>query len=199
MRLLHRHRPLIVAVLAGLAVLAVINQLTTARDTVTVLAANEDLALGDELSPDLVHPVELPVGLEPRGALTRLPADARLTGPVRAGETLTDVRVSESGLPPAPPGTVIVPVPLSADASRWLRPGQDVLLYPGLSTDPLADGTKEASPIRATVLAEAGKADESPMGGDVRVVTFLVTVTQGEARSLASASDASSLVPVLVS
>ena len=198
-RLLHRHRPLLVALLAGLAVLAVVDRVTAAGDTVTVLAATRDLPLGEPLSPGLVHPVEVPTGLAPARALTRLPRGSRLTGPVRSGEVLTDLRVSESGLPPVPAGSVAVPVPLAADASRWLRPGQEILLFPSAGTDPLTEAHDGPRPVRATILASPDKPDEILVGSGVKVVTFLVTVKQGEAPSLVSQSDTSSLVPVLVS
>lgn len=198
LRLLHRHRPLLVAVLAGLAVLAALDQVTGKHDTVTVLVAGEDLAPGADLTPDQVHPLDLPAGLEPAGALTRVPERARLTGPVRSGEILTDVRVSTSGLPAVPAGSAIVPVPLGAAVSRWLPAGQDVLLFAGPHTDPPAEGTRWPTPIRATVLAVADGAEDDVTGTGGGVVTFLVAVRQGDAPALVAGSGTGSLVPVLV-
>lgn len=198
-RLLHRHRPLLVAALAGLSVLAGLQYVTSARAIVTVLSVTRDLPAGSHLSPDLVHPIEVPEHLAPRGALTRMPQRSRLTGAVRSGEILTDAAVSSTGLPTVPDGAAIVPVRLSSSAARWLQPGQRVALYPPPDTNALVTGTSPSQPTYATIIAVENETVESVVESAVNPVTALVAVEHREAGSLASAADTGSLVPVFVS
>jgi hypothetical protein len=103
--------------------------------TVPVLAAARDLTGGAVPSPDDLRTVDLPPGAVPAGAL-RPGADltARLlSGPVRAGEPLTDARFLA---PPAvPSGSLAYPFRVDdADISDLLRVGDHVNLYAATST-----------------------------------------------------------------
>ena len=100
-----------------------------------MLAAARDLTGGAVPTSDDLRTVDLPPGAVPSGAL-RPGADltARLlTGPVRAGEPLTDARFLA---PPAvPPGSLAYPFRVDdADISALLRVGDHVNLYAASST-----------------------------------------------------------------
>lgn len=146
--------------------------------TVAVLAAARDLTGGAVPAHDDLRTVDLPPDAVPAGAL-RPGADltARLlSGPVRAGEPLTDARFLA---PPAvPSGSLAYPFRVDdADISALLRVGDHVNLYAATSTAAaavLARGVPvlalpkpqsatagalivvEATPQIATRLAQAG-------------------------------------------
>jgi len=114
--------------------------------TVAVLAAARDLTGGVTPARDDLRTVDLPAGAVPTGALrpgSELTSRV-LSGPVRAGEPLTDARFLA---PPAvPSGSVAYPFRVDdADVTALLRVGDRITLYAAAST------TADA----ATVLARA--------------------------------------------
>ncbi|WP_371404793.1 hypothetical protein OHA10_03865 [Kribbella sp. NBC_00662] len=130
------HRRLLAGVAAAAAVYFGLLALSPSPPpTVAVLAAARDLTGGAVPAHDDLRTVDLPPDAVPVGAL-KPGADltARLlSGPVRAGEPLTDARFLA---PPAvPPGSLAYPFRVDdADISALLRVGDHVNLYAATST-----------------------------------------------------------------
>ncbi|MFC6162767.1 Flp pilus assembly protein CpaB [Kribbella jiaozuonensis] len=130
------HRRLLAGVAAAAAVYFGLLALSPSPPpTVAVLAAARDLTGGAVPTHDDLRTVELPPGAVPSGAL-RPGADltARLlSGPVRAGEPLTDARFL--GPPAVPSGSLAYPFRVDdADISALLRVGDHINLYAATST-----------------------------------------------------------------
>jgi Flp pilus assembly protein CpaB len=134
-RAIGRHRRALAALSAGLAVLAV---LVAVRPEVTptgpVVVAARDLAAGSTPGRADVLVVDIPTTLRPAGVLRAVGQveGVALTGPLRRGEPVTDVRVARPGATPDA-GTVALPTRFAdADAVAVLRPGDriDVLAAP---------------------------------------------------------------------
>lgn len=131
------HRRLLAAGLAAIAVAAGIQAIDPPEPvTVPVLVAARDLVAGVPLSAGDLEVRALPEALVPLGVLR--PGDDAvgrlLTGAVRAGETLTDVRLLGSSLVDGlSAGAVATPVRVAdASAAGLVRPGDrvDVLATP---------------------------------------------------------------------
>ncbi|WP_433180861.1 SAF domain-containing protein [Actinoallomurus sp. CA-150999] len=143
--LLSRHRRLIAA---GLAAGAAAFGLAAARPHprgVPVLVAARDLPAGATLGAADVGVRALPARAVPDGAV-RQAAGRTLTGPIRRGEPLTDVRLRGGTLlDGADPGTVAIPVRL-ADAAvvRLLHAGDRVDLLAARAEGPLPARTVAA-------------------------------------------------------
>ena len=140
-----RHRRLIAASLACLAVLCALSVLRPAPEaTITALAAATDLPAGTVLRAEDLASTEVPVSYPAPGAIVDLDAvDGRLlSAPMLAGEVLTQSRLVQSSSPAA--GTLAVPVRL-ADAEVA------GLLEPGMTLD-LVSASGEGRP---TVVAES--------------------------------------------
>lgn len=190
-----RHRRIVAAGCAALAVAIGLGTLTPAKPRVVrVVAAARDLAGGAVLTPDDVQWVALPVAVEPTGALTTM-SDAvgrATTGPIRSGEAITDVRLvgggSAGGLadaPLAPPGGGLVATPVrlaDMQAAGLLRVGEHVDV---LAATPSSGGGSGAG--RAAVVAD-----------DVRVVAIPATPDGGNA-ALDSATGDGALVVLATS
>lgn len=196
---LARRRPLA----AGAAALAVVTGVSAARPpapaTTAVLVAAQDLPAGSTLDADDLRTRHLPVDVVPSGAIDAAPttlAGATLTGPVRAGETLTDWRVVRS-LPASalPPGEVLTSV-------RLADPAALVLLQTGRRVDLVAADPAGEQP--ATVVADdalvvavpAGEAGDGTLGvGNGPVV--VLAVPPATALALADAAVRSQLSPLV--
>lgn len=130
------HRRLLAGVAAAAAVYFGLLALSPSPPpTVAVLAAARDLTGGVVPAHDDLRTVDLPPGAVPAGAL-RPGADLTgrlLSGPVRAGEPLTDARFLA---PPAvPSGSLAYPFRVDdADIGALLRVGDHVNLYAATST-----------------------------------------------------------------
>lgn len=112
--------------LAGLALLLALAP-DAAASTVPVVVAGADLASGATLGPADVAVRRWPPELVPAGALTDVAAaDGRvLVGAARAGEPLTDRRLTGAGALPG--DAAAVPVRLAdTDVAALLRPGSRV-------------------------------------------------------------------------
>ncbi|MFC9690034.1 Flp pilus assembly protein CpaB [Kribbella sp. NPDC056951] len=136
------HRRLLAGVAAAAAVYFGLTSLAPAAPpTVTVLAAARDLPGGITPTADDLRTLALPADSVPSAAL-RPGADlARrvLTGPVRAGEPLTDARFLGPGLVPS--GSVAYPFRIDdAEVGALLRVGDRIDLYAGTSTTSAAAG-----------------------------------------------------------
>lgn len=115
-----------------------------APTTPTVVAAR-DLPSGATLRAADVRLADFPGETRPSGALSTLDVAAGrlLSGAVRAGEPLTDVRLAITIPASGDPATATVPVRLAdAAVAELLRPGQrvDVVAAPGGSASVLASG-----------------------------------------------------------
>ncbi|MGW7682019.1 SAF domain-containing protein [Kribbella sp. NPDC054772] len=146
------HRRLLAGVAAAAAVYFGLLALSPAPPpTVAVLAAARDLTGGAVPTHDDLRTVDLPPGVVPTGAL-KPGADlsARvLSGPVRAGEPLTDARFLA---PPAVPrGSLAYPFRIDdADISALLRVGDKLNVYAATSTTAgAADLLAKAVPVVA--------------------------------------------------
>ncbi len=145
-RTARRHRALLAAGLTAAAVATALPVLAPpAAATQRVVAAAHDLAPGTPLVADDLTTVAVPQRLVPAGALT----DAQdavgrsVAGPVRHGETLTDVRLLGSGLVQGK-GLVAAPV-------RLADPATAALLHAGDRVDVLAAPTGTAEPATTAV------------------------------------------------
>ena len=153
---LARRRPL-AAASAGLAVLAGLHAARPAPvATVPVRVAAHDLASGTVLSGDDLVTRRYPADAAPpetqAGAVGRT-----LAAPVRAGESITDVRLVAPSLLDGYPGRVVLPVRVAdADAVALLRVGDRVSL---VAADPRR-GTAAYVAVDVPVLAlPAGDSD----------------------------------------
>ncbi|PXY17906.1 SAF domain-containing protein [Prauserella endophytica] len=142
-----------------------------------VLVAARDLPLGTTLRPADVRVVQMPDSLRPAGALADAAriAGKRLMGVARAGEPLTDARLV--GAHSTPPGTATVPVRL-ADA------GVAQLLRPGTRVDVVTLGAAEqhekvlaSGATVLTVLTEASRPRDGPLGEDEAPLVLLAAPT----------------------
>lgn len=185
-RLARRHRSLVAGLLAAAAVLAALPVLAPpAGRVVTVLTAAHDLTPGTPLSRQDLTMVALPAQLVPDGALDDPGAAVgrAVTGAVRRGEPLTDVRLLGSGLLRTA-GLVAAPVRLADTATAaLLRAGDrvDVLAAPTAADAPATSAVTVARAVQ--VLAVPGGDDASTDGGLV-----VVAATPSVAARLAAAA-----------
>lgn len=148
-RAVRRHRALLAAGLAAAAVATALPALAPRSPVaVSVLAAARELAPGVPLTSADLQRLDLPAAAVPAGALTA--ADQAVgqlvSGPVRRGEALTDVRLVGAGLVPRTGGLVAAPVRL-ADAA------EAALLHTGDRVDVLATPTTATGPPVAVAVA----------------------------------------------
>ncbi|GGF52244.1 hypothetical protein GCM10011519_27790 [Marmoricola endophyticus] len=147
------HRRGLAALLLAVAVAAGVGAVRApAQATTTVWVAARDLDGGGALTGADLRRARLPEAAAPAGAVTREElVGRRLSGPVRAGEPLTDRRVLGAALLEAYPGRSAVPV-------RLADPGVAELLHPGdrvdlMRADPRGDGPSTLLVPRAVVLS----------------------------------------------
>lgn len=178
-------RRTLAALVAGLAVLAALQAAAPPPvATRSVLTASRDLPAGAVLrAGDVVDTAFLPESV-PSGALSSV-AEAvgrTTTGPVRAGEPLTDVRLVTGSLLDGYPGRVAVPV-------RVADPGAVELLAVGdlvdvISADPQGRGEAVVVAARAPVVA-VPRAEEAALASGGLVV---LAVSEETARALAASA-----------
>jgi pilus assembly protein CpaB len=194
-RAVRRHRALLAAGLVAAAVATALPTLAPAPlPTVAVLSAAHDLAPGAPLAAADVVTTALPRSAVPAGALT-LPGSALgrvVAGPVRRGETLTDVRLLGAGLLAGGRDLVATPV-------RLADPATAALLHAGDRVDVLA-APADGKPVSATtvaagvqVLAVPGAGQSDPDGA----LVVLAATPQTAARLAAAAVGSRLSVTVL--
>jgi len=183
LRRIARHRTPLAAALAALAVACGLSAVAPAdAAAVTVVTAAQDLPAGTALTHAELSTVRLPPDAVPQGAL-RAPEQVlgqRLSGAVRAGEALTDVRLLGPGLLPAG-GEVAVPV-------RVAEPAVAGLLRPGDRVDVLAaapEGGEAARTVVSDVVVLAVPALED--GALEGALLVLAATTGGASRQAAAA------------
>jgi Flp pilus assembly protein CpaB len=206
-----RHRRLIAAGLIGLtAALSVSALAPKPPPTVVVVTAAHDLAAGATLTAADLRPLAVPPSDVPAGAVfdSALVAGRRLSGPLRRGELLTDVRLDEGLLHRPGGGLVSVAVRLAdTQAAQLLRPGQWVdVLAANTSTEPGAAPTAAAVVAAGVAVvaipvgaAAAGGLNANPgadVGGEGALVVLATTPLQ--ARQLAQAQVSARLSAVVV-
>ena len=136
--------------------------------------------------------VAVPRSAVPDGTLAvDLLDGARLASPVRAGETLTDVRVVGPGLVSTlPPGQAAVAVRLPSEVRPWLAVGQRLRLHAVVEVDALGADLgrpEDAASATATVLDVApSDAGGLLVDGSGDAVAVLVQVDERDAPQLAA-------------
>lgn len=119
-------RRALAAALVGLALVLAVAP-APGGGTVAVVVAGSDLASGAAVPAEALAVRAFPPGLAPAGAIADPAAVAGrvLVGAARAGEPLTDARLTGAG--PLPGGAAAVPVRLAdPDVAALLRPGSRV-------------------------------------------------------------------------
>ncbi|WP_329002975.1 hypothetical protein OHA18_07140 [Kribbella sp. NBC_00709] len=186
------HRRLLAGVAAAAAVYFGLLALSPSPPpTVAVLAAARDLTGGAVPTRDDLRTVDLPPGAVPAGAL-RPGADLTahiLSGPVRAGEPLTDARFL--GPPAVPSGSLAYPFRVDdADISALLRVGDHLNLYAATSTS--ADA---ASLLARSVRVLALPAARSAADGALIVVATTPEIATRLAQASANSRITVALTP----
>jgi len=200
-RVLRRHRRGLAALLLAAAAAVAVHSLSPAPAGVLVLVAAHDLPAGHELAASDLRQVPLPPGAVPAGVLDQRALEgARLASGVRAGEPITDARVSGASLlSTLPSGQVAVPVRLQPGAAQWVQVGQRVSLL-AAPVDPL-DG-RAAATVAAddvVVLDLAGGSVAAPwQAGAEEGTAVLVSTDREGARRIVGASSGQWLTAVLV-
>ncbi len=199
-RPLRRHRRLAAAVLLALAAAVAVRSVLPAPAGTALVTAGRDLPAGHVLAASDLATVRVPHAAVPDGALgEQVLVGTRLASPVRAGEVVTDARVSGAGLTTAlPAGHVAVPVVLGAQVRPWVGVGQRLRLVPATpaATDPWAAGAP--APGSATVGVVVDVAPDAGGGllatGEAGPVTVLVQVGADEAGALAAAGQVAAVL-----
>jgi Flp pilus assembly protein CpaB len=142
---LSRHRRVVTALLAATAAVLALAATHPRTHGVRVPVAARDLATGALLGPGDVTARVFPVSAVPSGLIAH-PVGRTLSGPVRRGEPLTDMRLRTTE-PTVDPNLVVTPVRLADSAVAGL-------LHPGDLVDVLAartDGPRPARTVAAGV------------------------------------------------
>lgn len=184
-RTVRRHRALLAAGLTAAAVAAGLPVLAPdPGPTLTIVAAARDLAPGSPLTKEDLTQVVLPRTLAPEGAATDPSAllGRVLSGPVRRGEPLTDVRLLGSGLLTGR-GLVAVPVRLADGATLALLHAGDRVDVLAASTGQQQTAAAETVAAGVEVLAVPGGQDRNADGG-----LIVVAATPATAARLAAAA-----------
>lgn len=154
MRSIGRYRQLIAAGCIGLAAMLGFAAATSHPAAgVAVVAAAHDIPAGAVLTGADLRSVVLTPATVPAGAITTAAAAVGRTtsGAMRAGEPLTDVRLSDGPLAAPGPGLVACAVRLAdPQAAGLLRAGQHVDV---LAASAAAVSDTEAAPTAATAVA----------------------------------------------
>ena len=171
LRTASRYRAVLAGALVAAAVATALPALAPAGSTgMAVVAAARDLPAGATLAADDLTTVQLPRSVLPAGALEEPVSlvGRVLAGPVRHGETLTDVRLLGEGLlSQLGPSTVAAPVRLADRGSAaLLRPGYRIDV---LAADPQGGLAATVAASDVTVLAVPSVEDDPGEGALVVV------------------------------
>ena len=206
-----RYRRLLRAAVIAVAVLLVVGRLSPKpAPTTAIVAAARDLPAGAVLTTADLRTLALPPADVPAGATTDVAAvvGSQLSGPLRRGEPLTDVRVTDGVLRRPTAGLVSAPVRLAdSQAAQLLQPGQriDVLAASTAVGDAGSSGSGSATVVAAGVLVVAIPVASAPPGGGSQVdsvgvegALVVLATTPVQARQLAQAQVTSRLSAVVV-
>lgn len=202
LRFLDRYRRVVAALLAALAAIGAVLTLRPPPEPGTeVLVAARDLDASAPLAEADLTDLTLPDRVLPEGAL---PPDRPVTGltpnaPVRAGEVLTDARLSRP--PAAPYGSDLVAVPVRVSdpgVVSLLSPGSKVDVLAARAMDDLGGPSSRAGPAievlgNRPVLAVPPESDGGGEGGAL----ILLAATPEEARALAGHATMSRLSVII--
>jgi pilus assembly protein CpaB len=190
----HLRRRLLAGLLAAAGVIIAASSLGHTASGVSVAVAAHDLAAGSRLNAGDITVVSLPTGAVPAG--TQASAGAlvgqTLTGPVRAREPLTDLRLTAApGVAGLAAGLVAAPVRLAdPDVAPLLHPGSRVDVLAAVDAAGAPGGTSKATASLATIVARdvevlavssTSEAKASVAGGTLVVLA----VTRSDAQTLA--------------
>jgi Flp pilus assembly protein CpaB len=179
--LTERRRWVVAALVAGAVGSALYALAPPGPASRAVLAAARDLAAGAALASDDVTTVRVPAGVVPSGALTpdSWTEGLLLTGPVRRGEVLTDVRTLGpdllNALAAGPGRSGQHGVELVATPVRLADPGVTGLLRSGQLVDVLAAAPPQLDPISGDAVPVDGGGTGFGFGS-TRVVAAAVRV-----------------------
>ncbi|MGE2721511.1 SAF domain-containing protein [Mycolicibacterium celeriflavum] len=171
----------------GLVILAAVAALRPDPDDerVDAVVAARDLSPGSQLTTDDVRVERLSAATLPDGIQSDFTAvvGATLTGPVRRGEALTDVRLLTPRLAEAAVGPAARIVPLTLDETAVLD-----LIRPGDVVDVLAAGEESDTRVVATdaIVVLVSEKPSGPGAGVDRVV--LVALPAHAAHEVAAAT-----------
>jgi pilus assembly protein CpaB len=216
-----RYRRLLIAGLIPIAVVVEFGRLAPRPPpTHPVVTAARDLPLGEVLTAADLRVLAVPPAEVPSGAVidVRSVVGQQLSGPLRRGEPLTDVRLDDGPLRRPAAGLVSAPIRLAdSQAAQLLRPGEriDVLAAStavggggasgsgGGSDDGRVGGVGSAVVVAADVIvvaipvaATAAPTQVADVGVEGALVVLATTATQ--ARQLAQAQVSSRLSAVVV-
>jgi len=202
-----RYRRLLRAVLIVIAVAIVVARLSPKpAPTTTIVAAARDLPAGAVLKATDLRTIALPPATVPAGATTDVAAvvGSQLSGPLRRGEPLTDVRLTDGVLSRPAVGLVSAPVRLAdSPAAQLLQPGQriDVLAASTASDSTVSTATVVAADVMVVAIPIAsaspgGSQVDSGVGIEGALVVLATSPLQ--ARQLAQAQVTSRLSAVVV-
>jgi Flp pilus assembly protein CpaB len=170
-RLVLRHRRLLAALLAGLAVLLALGALREEPTGRTVVVAAHDLASGTTLVPDDVRHARLPESAVPEHSAQQfdIVVGRTVAGPMRRGEVITDRRVVNSDrMSGFPAGTVLATIRLAdADALSSLGVGDRVDV---VAVDPAGEAKAEIV-ARGVEVVTVPRTDDESGGVPVGVAT----------------------------
>lgn len=191
-----RRRRLLAALCLGVAVLAGLRALSPSPEpTSQVLVAAHDLEAGAVLSAEDLTSAQWPVDATPRGLANVDEAIGRtVTGPVRAGEPVTDVRLVTASLLEGYPELEAVPVRIpDAAVASLLRVGDRIDL---LATDQRTGDTErvgEELPVLAMPAEKSSVAANGLQG------TLIVVGTTPEMSEKVASSTATRYLTALIS
>lgn len=190
-RILLRYRRTIAALLVGLAVLLIVERLSSRTEVGRpVLVATSDLSAGTRLTAGHVAVVRVPERVVPGHALASAAAalGRTLSGPLRVGQILTDLSlVGRSLVAGYPPGVVAAPVQVrDGTVVRLLRVGDRLDVFAARSDAALANLVVRGAAVLALPRPDGG----NPLGtlGDEEGGLVILAVTEGEASALAQAA-----------
>jgi pilus assembly protein CpaB len=156
-----RYHRLLRAGLIAIAVAIVVTRLSPKpAPTTAIVAAARDLPAGAVLTAADLRTIALPPAVVPAGATTELAAvvGSQLSAPLRRGEPLTDVRLTDGVLRRPALGVVSAPVRLAdSQAAQLLQPGQriDVLAASTAVGDAASAGSTASSTVGAATVVAA--------------------------------------------
>ena len=210
-RTVRRHRRLLAATCAGLAVVLGLGALRPKpAPTAEIVVAARDLPAGAAIAAGDVRLTALPAGLVPSGALRSVAeaAGQHLAAPVRRAEPVTDVRLTTGPLSRPSEGLVAMPVRFAdVEAARLLQPGEriDVLaaVAPGANDAVAADAAVVAADVAVVALppeaANTGSGATALIDGTTSGALVVLATTPAQARTLAQAEVTARLFAVVVS
>ncbi|HZD04599.1 MAG TPA: Flp pilus assembly protein CpaB, partial [Longimicrobiales bacterium] len=164
------------------------------NESVSVVVAARDIALGQKLTEDDVKRVDWPASAIPEGYSTSVPAvvDRGVITPIRANVPILDADLADPGLgaglaPAVPEGMRAVSVPVNevVQVAGWALPGTrvDIILI-GDQGGPLSKVILQNVPVRG--VAQTIQEDEEGQAHVVSVATVILSPEDSEKLALAS-------------